>query len=103
MPAQKVRLGFIGAGWWATANHIPILAQRDDVELTAVCRLGKDELRKVKERFGFPFATEDAAELVRQPLDAVVVTPGEAAMRSVLLLDVEYRSAARRRFSMLQQ
>jgi len=74
MHAQKVRLGFIGAGWWATANHIPILAQRDDVELTALCRLGADELRKVKERFGFQFATEDAAELVRQPLDAVVVT-----------------------------
>lgn len=71
---RKVRLGFIGAGWWATANHIPILAKRDDVELAAVCRLGKDELQQVKERFGFRYATEDAAELVRQPLDAVVVT-----------------------------
>jgi predicted dehydrogenase len=71
----KVRLGFIGAGWWATANHIPILAQRDDVELAAVCRLGRDELRRVQERFGFPFATESAEELVNQPgLDGVVVT-----------------------------
>jgi predicted dehydrogenase len=73
--ATKARLGFIGAGWWATANYMPLLARRDDVELAAVCRLGRDELRRVQERFDFPFATEDAAELVRRPgLDAVVVT-----------------------------
>src|SRR5439155_649016 len=45
---KKVRLGFIGAGWWATANYMPLLARRDDVELTAVCRLGRDELRRVQ-------------------------------------------------------
>src|SRR5207302_8963891 len=72
---KKIRLGFLGAGWWATANHMPLLAQRDDIELTAVCRLGKSELDQVKERFGFHFATESAEELVRYPgLDAVVVT-----------------------------
>src|SRR3989442_4939391 len=73
--ARKVRLGFVGAGWWATANYIPLLAKRDDVELSAVCRLGAAELRRVKDHFGFAFATEDAAELVRVPgLDGVVVT-----------------------------
>lgn len=40
-----------------------------------MCRLGADELQRVKDHFGFPFATEDAAELVRQPgLDGVLVT-----------------------------
>src|SRR5215831_6706777 len=72
---RKAHLGFIGAGWWATANHMPVLAKRDDVELTAVCRLGKHELQKVRESFGFRFATEDAAELVNfDGLDAVVVS-----------------------------
>src|SRR5262245_31383621 len=74
MSARKVRLGFIGAGWWATANHMPILATRDDVELTAVCRLGRPELEQVRDRFGFGFATEDYRQLLEQPLDAVVVT-----------------------------
>lgn len=75
MAADKVRLGFLGAGWWATANHMPLLARRDDVELAAVCRLGSTELQQVKEQFGFPFATEDAAELVNHPgLDAVLVS-----------------------------
>src|SRR5436190_12574702 len=72
---MKLRLGFLGAGWWATANHMPLFAARDDVELTAVCRLGETELRRVQERFGFRFATQDAAELVNYPgLDAVIVT-----------------------------
>ncbi len=72
---SKARLGFIGAGWWATANHMPLLQKRSDVELTAVCRLGKGELRQVQKQFGFRFATESAEELVNYPdLDAVVVT-----------------------------
>jgi predicted dehydrogenase len=72
--ARKARLGFIGAGWWATSNHMPLLAARDDVELVGVCRLGRDELRKVKERFGFSFATEDYRELLDKcQLDGVVV------------------------------
>src|SRR5437762_1763419 len=71
---EKLRLGLIGAGWWATANHLPLLAARDDVELRAVCRLGAAELRQVKEAFGFRFATESATELVAHPdLDAVIV------------------------------
>lgn len=75
MAARKVRLGFIGAGWWATANHMPILARRSDVEMTAVCRLGKAELEAVRRQFGFRFATEDHRELVAKcELDAVVVT-----------------------------
>lgn len=74
MDTNKVRIGFIGAGWWATSNHIPLLAQRQDVELAGVCRLGPEMLQAVKETFGFPFATEDIHELLRQGLDGVVVT-----------------------------
>lgn len=71
---EKVRLGFIGAGWWATANHMPLLKPRGDVEFVGVCRLGSDILQKVKEEFGFTYATEDYRELLNQPLDAVVVS-----------------------------
>ncbi len=75
MAHSKVRLGFLGAGWWATANHMPLLARRDDVEFVGVCRLGTEELARVKEAFGFRFATEDARALVEHPdLDAIIVT-----------------------------
>ena len=53
MNRQKSKIGLIGAGWWATTNHLPILEKRNDIELTSVCRLGKEELKKVSDRFGF--------------------------------------------------
>jgi len=71
---KKVRIGFIGAGWWATTNHMPLLAKRDDVEFVGVCSLGRELLATVKEKFNFPLATEDLHELLEQDLDGVVVT-----------------------------
>ena len=71
---KSARIGFIGAGWWATSNHMPVLAQRRDAVLAGVCRLGQQELRQVQEAFDFPFATEDYRELLANcELDGVVV------------------------------
>jgi len=69
----RVRLGAIGAGWWATSNHFPIYAARDDVELVGVCGLG-DGVCDVRDRFGFGFATNDVDELLAADLDAVAIT-----------------------------
>lgn len=72
MPA--VRIGVIGAGWWAVENHIPALLSFPDVEVTAICRLGRDPLQRFQDHFHIPFGTEDYRELVELPgLDAVVV------------------------------
>lgn len=73
MSRQKLRLGFIGAGWWAAEYQMPWFAARDDVALISVCRLGQAELKLVRDRFGFAHATEDYRELLTQELDAVVV------------------------------
>jgi predicted dehydrogenase len=73
MSSKRVRLGFIGAGWWAAEYQMPWFAARDDVELVSVCRLGTAELAQVRDRFGFKHATEDYRELLAQDLDAVVV------------------------------
>lgn len=74
MSNRKLRLGFIGAGWWAAEYQMPWFASRDDVELVSVCRLGRVELMQVRDRFGFAHATEDYRELLAQALDAVVVS-----------------------------
>lgn len=70
---RPVRLGAIGAGWWATSNHFPLFAARDDVELVGVCGKGPG-LEAVREKFGFGFATEDATELLDADIDAVVIS-----------------------------
>jgi predicted dehydrogenase len=69
----KARIGLIGAGWWASEVLLPFFAARDDVELAAVCRLGRPELALLQERFGIPFATEHYRELLGRELDGVIV------------------------------
>ena len=78
---DKLRVGVVGAGWWAVANHMPILKSRPDVDLVAVCRLGSHELAKVQAAFGVPYASEDfAAMLDEAPMDALVVASPIACM-----------------------
>ncbi|WP_147915594.1 Gfo/Idh/MocA family protein [Ruania zhangjianzhongii] len=70
---SAVRLGAIGAGWWATSNHFPLFAARKDVELVGVCGRGPG-LEDIRAQFGFDFATEDADELLAADIDAVVIS-----------------------------
>jgi predicted dehydrogenase len=71
--SDRVRIGAIGAGWWACTNHFPLLAARQDVELVAVCSPEAGELELVTERFGFAHAVPDHRELLGYDLDAVIV------------------------------
>ncbi len=69
----RVRVGVIGAGSWAVANHIPILAARNDVELVSAIRTNREALALLQERFGFSHVSGDYREALELDLDAVVV------------------------------
>lgn len=89
--SRKVRLGVIGAGWWATAAYLPLLAADARVEVAAVNRLGAAELEQVKRKFGVAAAFEDYREMLASvELDGVLVT-------SPHTLHFEHASAALRR------
>jgi len=76
----KARIGVIGAGWWAAANHIPVLKANPECEVVAVSRLGAAELQQVKEKFAIPHAYEDYRELLeRTPIDGVVISSPHVA------------------------
>jgi predicted dehydrogenase len=71
---NKAKIGVIGAGWWATEFHIPHLKQREDVELVSVCKIEEEELKFVKEKFGFKHASTNYVEMLdMEPLDGVVI------------------------------
>jgi len=71
---RKLRLGVIGAGSWALAAHLPVLAaRRDEVEFTGVCRKGGDALARIKEQYGFAVASEDYQDVVAAGLDICIV------------------------------
>jgi len=73
----KLKVGVVGAGWWAASNHIPLLINNPDVELKAVCRLGADELEQVRSKFEIEHGFENYDEMLSScDLDAVfVVSP----------------------------
>jgi predicted dehydrogenase len=71
---DQVRIGIIGAGWWAAEHIIPVLQSRADVTIVAACRLGRDELQLLQKRFNIPFVTEDYEELLDKELDGVVIS-----------------------------
>lgn len=70
---KKARIGFIGVGWWATSNHIPVLKLRSDVRLVCACGLDDAANQRIQRDFGFESTTTDYQELLRQELDGVVV------------------------------
>lgn len=71
----EVRIGIIGAGWWAVKNHIPVFQSRKDVQVNAICGLGRNALRDIQEQFGISAGTEDYRELLsRKDIDGVVVS-----------------------------
>src|SRR5438445_4176106 len=72
---SQTRIGIIGAGWWATESHIPVLQAIPGVEVTCICGLEPEHLRKVQDKFGIRHATEEYTELLsRQDVDGVVVS-----------------------------
>ncbi|MSU90858.1 hypothetical protein GE300_14735 [Rhodobacteraceae bacterium 2CG4] len=75
---SKLKAAVIGAGWFAAHSHIPVLATRDEVELDGVCRLGAADLARVKDHFGFAFASEDYREVLARKPDIVVVSSPHA-------------------------
>ena len=76
---RRVRVGIIGAGSWAIANHVPILAARDDVDLVSAVRTNREALALLQDRFGFEHVSDDYREALALDLDAVVVA-GPAAL-----------------------
>ncbi|MDQ0393091.1 Gfo/Idh/MocA family protein [Labrys monachus] len=71
---SRARIGIIGAGSWAVANHLPVLKRRKDVELVGVARPGREALLRIQAAFGIPDAFETHGELLAAvPMDGVVI------------------------------
>jgi len=71
---DKVNIGVIGAGWWATLSHIPALRDNPNVGLVAVNRPDADGMEKVVASFPGVKPYFDAAEmLAKETLHGVVV------------------------------
>ena len=71
---KKVRIGIIGAGWWATSAHIPAVKSHPDAELVAVQSREKSKAEKIARDFGAKYACTSLREILAvKELDAVIV------------------------------
>jgi predicted dehydrogenase len=72
--ASPLRIGVIGAGWWATFAHIPAILAHPRAELLAVQSRSQSKADKVAKDFGAKHALTDPVALLDLPgLDAVVI------------------------------
>ncbi|MBU3666798.1 MAG: Gfo/Idh/MocA family oxidoreductase [Chthoniobacterales bacterium] len=72
--ASPLRIGVIGAGWWATSAHIPAINAHPRARLVAVQSRSQDKADKVARDFGAAHAVTDPFALLELPgLDAVVI------------------------------
>ncbi|HID94828.1 MAG TPA: Gfo/Idh/MocA family oxidoreductase [Candidatus Latescibacteria bacterium] len=71
---DKVRVGFIGCGFWANTVHYPSLARMDDVVVAAVCDLNHDRLKETASKYGIERSFSDYRQMVEEvELDAVYI------------------------------
>lgn len=69
-----VRVGVIGAGWFASRRHLPEFVAHPDVELVALCRRSPEPLATMAAHFHVPQQyTDPAAMLAEADLDAVLI------------------------------
>ncbi|MGH8024222.1 MAG: Gfo/Idh/MocA family protein [Limisphaerales bacterium] len=72
---KKIRIGIVGAGWWATSAHIPAVKSHPGAELLAVQSREKANCQKIARDFGARHALVDFQELLAlKDLDAVIVS-----------------------------
>jgi predicted dehydrogenase len=73
-PAGRLRVGVVGTGLIAQVMHLHYLAELSDrFEVAAVCDIVEDSARACAERYRIPAVFTEASELLRHPLDAVMV------------------------------
>ena len=61
---EKLRVGIIGAGNIAQSSHLPVYAERDDVEVVAIADLNLERAQEAAKIFGIPNAYASVEELL---------------------------------------
>jgi predicted dehydrogenase len=75
----EIRVGVVGAGFWATEMHLPALLSLPDVRVSAIASLSGTSARTAADRFGVPQSTNDYMELLDDPyIDVIdIVAPND--------------------------
>jgi predicted dehydrogenase len=71
---KPIRVGVIGAGWWATFAHIPAIKSHPNAELAAVQSRERAKAERIARDFGAKHACTSVGELLAlDEIDAVII------------------------------
>lgn len=77
--SDRVRVGVVGTGWWATQFHLPALMSNASVEVTALADPSSQRLQKAAQHFDIQRSFTDPHQLFESGLvDAVVIATPHA-------------------------
>lgn len=85
---NKIKVGMVGLGSIVEVAHLPALAKREDITITAACDLNVKRLNQLAKNYGIPNKYVNGIEMIEnEDLDAVVIcTPNST--------HIEYARAA---------
>lgn len=83
------RVVVVGAGAISQVVHIPVLSEREDMELVALCDVDEHKAASVAERFGVPEALGPDGLLERDDVDALVVCTPNHLHRDLTIAALE--------------
>ena len=69
----KVRMGVIGAGWWATHHHMPSLKSYEKADLVAIADVKPNKLAAAADYYDVDRTYDDHRELLVSGVDGVVI------------------------------
>jgi len=73
-PREKVSIGLIGAGAFATSTMLPIVKKMGGVRLRGIATATGPTGKRAGEKFGFEYCTTDYAELLKDPeIDSIII------------------------------
>ena len=77
---QRIRIGVVGTGWWATHTHLPALSARPEVDLVALCDRHPERLRLSAAAFDVGRTYTDFRKMLSgEALDGVVIAAAQPA------------------------
>lgn len=77
--SNRIRIGVVGTGWWATQFHLPALLSNPNAEVTALADPAPQRLQKAATHFGIESSFADPHQLFASGLvDAVVIATPHA-------------------------
>ena len=87
---MSARIGLVGAGWWATFNHIPAIQGHPGADIVAICDLDEARLAEVGDTFSIAgHYTDLAAMLAEENLAGVIVSTPHVAHRVPAVMALE--------------